>query len=51
MSGGTEIATWKGLPYCDPWLEKKYKLFGLLFRLGLKKSYGKSGIGMWTCVW
>lgn len=51
MSGGTEIVTWRDLPYCDPWLEKKYKLYKLLYKLGLKRSCGKSGIGMWTYVW
>ncbi len=51
MSGGQKRIR-QDLPYCDPWLEKKYKLFKFLFQLGLKKTCGKSGQGgVWTHVW
>jgi len=42
--------------FCDSWLEKKYRLFKLLYKLGLKKTYGASGYscggkGVYTYVW
>ncbi len=55
MSGGdgASIHACEELPFCDSWLEAKYKLSKLLFRLGLKNNCGKAsfGTGMWTVVW
>ncbi len=44
------------MTFCDPWLEKKFKLFKLLYKLGLKKNCGASGYsrggkGVYTYVW
>lgn len=56
MVTGTELVTFPKMTFCDPWLEKKYKLFKLLFKLGLKQRCGVSGhscgdTGVWTYVW
>ena len=57
MSGGIEIMmSFPKMTFCDPWLEKKYKLFNFLYRLGLKRRCGVLGysygtVGTWTYVW
>ena len=56
MTGGIEIITEPEMSFCDPWLEKKYNLFRLLYKLGLKNCYGCSGYscgkkGTWYQVW
>ncbi len=56
MGTVTETIPCPKMSFCDPWLEKKYKLFKLLYKLGLKRRCGCSGYsrgseGIWTYVW